>query len=332
MREFSTRLVQLSETGGPEVLKLKSGTLPPPKGNQVLLRHHAVGVNFIDTYYRSGLYSTQLPSGLGKEGAGIVEMVGEDVQHFRPGDRVAHATGPLGSYASRILIDEKFLVKIPDLISFELAASLLLKGLTVQYLFKSVYPLRKGEKILFHASAGGVGVIASQWAKAIEAELIGTVSTQEKAEISKSYGAWEVIDYSREDVVKRVLDLTNGEKLPVVFDSVGKATWEQSLDCLKPRGLMVSFGNASGAVTGLNLSNLSQRGSLFLTRPLLADYMSNPNELQIAANDVFSLVLNGSIQIFSPQIFPLHEVQFAHRELMNRNRVGSIILSTQMCD
>jgi NADPH2:quinone reductase len=293
MQDYQTTFVEFSETGGPEVLELKTRKLRPPTGSEVLIRHHAIGVNFIDTYYRSGLYPSRLPSTLGKEGAGIVEMVGANVQDLRPGDRVAHATGPIGSYADRLLIDEKFLVKVPELISLEIAASLLLKGLTVQYLFQSVYPLTKDQKILFHACAGGVGLIASQWAKAKGVQLIGTVSSREKAEVAKKHGAWEVINYTQDDVVSRVMELTAGEKLPVVFDGVGKDTWELSLDCLSPRGLMVSFGNASGAVTGLSLSSLAQRGSLFLTRPLLADYMPNSTELRRAAKDVFDLALNG---------------------------------------
>ncbi len=326
MQLTHTTFVEFSTPGGPDVLELKIKKLPSPTGTEVLIRHHSIGVNFIDTYFREGLYPLKLPSGLGKEGAGVIEAVGEKVQHFKPGDRVAHATGPQGSYADRILIDEKFLVKVPDFICLESASALLLKGLTVHYLFNSVYPLSSDEKILFHACAGGVGLIACQWAKAAGVKLIGTVSSPEKAKISKRLGAWEVIDYTREDVPSRLRDLTEGQGVPVVFDSVGMATWEMSLDCLKPRGLMVSFGNASGAVTGINLSTLSQKGSLFLTRPLLADYMPNQAKLQQAANDLFYLVSRGLIETPYLQKFSLKDAHLAHRELMNRNRTGAIIL------
>jgi NADPH2:quinone reductase len=326
MNELMTMKVKFNHTGGPEVLSVVEEPLDLPQGSEVLIRHHAIGVNFVDTYYRSGLYPATLPSGLGSEAAGTVEAVGDKVEHFKVGDRVAYATGPLGSYSLQRVIDEKFLVKIPDEVSFEQAASVLLKGLTVHYLFHSTYPLKRGQQILFHASAGGVGLIACQWARSLGVQLIGTVSSSEKAQVSKEHGAWQTIDYTKEDVAARVMEMTNGHKLPVVYDGVGKSTWEISLDCLRPRGVMVSFGNASGPVTGVDLSTLAQKGSLYVTRPILAHYTSTREELTRAARDVFALVLKGIISTETAQVFSLEDVKSAHYELNNRKRAGTIIL------
>lgn len=326
MSKKSGLCVKVNEHGGPEVLTLEQHELSSPGNTEVLIRHHAIGVNFVDTYYRSGLYPMTLPSGLGSEAAGVVEEAGKDVTHLKVGDRVAYATGPLGSYSERRIIDSQFVVKIPTEVSFEKAAAVLLKGLTVHYLFRLVFPIAHGHQILFHAAAGGVGLIACQWARHLGVQLIGTVSSEEKASVAKKYGAWETINYATENVPERVKQLTEGRKVPVVFDSIGKSTWEMSLDCLRPKGLMVSFGNASGPVTGVNLSTLSQKGSLFVTRPILAHYVSSFEELNTASQEVFNLVKDGIIDPGSPQLFPLKHVVDAHQKLADRKRTGSIVL------
>lgn len=318
--------MQFKKPGDPEVLTLEESFLSNPKGNDVLIKHHAIGVNFVDSYYRSGLYPTPLPSGLGNEASGVVEAIGNEVQHLKVGDRVAYATGPLGAYCTRRLIDSRFLVKIPDEISFKDAASSMLKGLTVHYLFHKVYPLKKDQTILFHAAAGGVGLLACQWARHLGVKLIGTASSEEKALIARKHGAFEIINYQTENVAERLLAITSGEKVPVVYDSVGKDTWEISLNCLSARGLMVSFGNASGPVTGVNLGVLAQKGSLFVTRPILAHYVSTHQELNAAAQELFTLMKKKILIPDSPQIFSLKDAVKAHHELKNRKRTGSIIL------
>ncbi len=323
---MKTLSIKISNHGGPEVLKLEEEILSPPKASEVLIRHHAIGVNFVDTYYRSGLYPLTLPSGIGNEGAGVIEALGPDVKGFQVGDRVAYAIGGIGAYAEKRIIDSKFLVKLPHSISFEVAASSLLKAMTVHYLFTSVYSLKKGEKILFHAAAGGVGLIACQWAKHLGVDLIGTTSSAEKAELAKKAGAWEIINYKNENILERVLELTDGKKLPVVYDSVGKDTWETSLDCLSPKGLMVSFGNGSGPVTGVNLGLLAQKGSLYVTRPTLAHYVNNQDELARRASEVFSLIESGALVIEAPEVFALKDASLAHEELQNRNRVKTLVL------
>lgn len=326
MNKQSTLSVKVNKHGGPEALSVEEHELSSPGSNEVLIRHHAIGVNFVDTYYRSGLYQAPLPFGLGTEAAGVIEAVGKDVTHLKAGDRVAYATGPLGSYAERRLLDSQFVVKIPAEVSYEQAASVLLKGLTVHYLFKSVHRVSKGEQILFHAAAGGVGLIACQWARHLGAELIGTVSSEEKAKLAIQHGASKTINYVTENVPERVFQITEGRKVPVVFDSVGKSTWEMSLDCLRSKGLMVSFGNASGPVTGVNLGILSQKGSLFVTRPILAHYVSTRDELVKASEEVFHLVKKGIIDPGSPHTFSLSDVVDAHKKLEDRKRTGTIIL------
>lgn len=323
---MKTNAIMFSRTGEAEVLNFQPIELPELKSTDVLIRHHAVGVNFVDTYYRSGLYKVSLPSGLGTEAAGVIEAVGTEVTHFKVGDRVAYATGPLGAYAEKRVLDSKYLVKLSDEISYEQATASLLKGLTVHYLFNKVHQLKKDQTILFHAASGGVGLIACQWAKHVGAKLIGTVSSDDKAQIAKKSGAWEVINYKTENVSERVRELTDGKKVPVVFDGIGKATWEISLDCLSPRGLMVSFGNASGPVTGVDLGILSQKGSLFVTRPTLAHFVSTQEELALAASDLFSLIKTKEITIDPPKTFPLKDAAKAHVELMNRSRTGAIVL------
>ncbi|AIR88915.1 NADPH:quinone reductase [Pseudomonas cremoricolorata] len=319
--------IQFSQHGGPEVLQLVEFDPAPPAAQQVRVRNHAVGVNFIDTYFRSGLYAPpSLPSGAGTEGAGVVEAVGEGVSRLKVGDRVAYATGPLGAYADVHTLPEANLVKLPDSISFEQAAAVMLKGLTVQYLLKQTYAVQPGDVILFHAAAGGVGSLACQWASALGAKVIGTVSSAEKAERAKSLGAWATIDYSRENVVERVLDLTDGKKVPVVYDGVGADTWLTSLDCLQPRGLMVSFGNASGAVSGVNLGILSQKGSLYVTRPTLATHANNAQNTQAMADDLFAVIASGKVKVDIQQRYPLSEAAKAQTELSARRTVGSTIL------
>jgi NADPH2:quinone reductase len=319
--------IQFSQHGGPEVLQLVEFEPAAPGPQQVRVRNHAIGLNFIDTYFRSGLYSPpSLPSGLGAQAAGVVEAVGEGVTRLKVGDRVAYGTGPLGAYSEVHTLPEANLVKLPDDISFEQAAAVMLKGLTVQYLLKQTYVVRPGDVILFHAAAGGVGSLACQWAKALGAKLIGTVSSAEKAERAKALGAWETIDYSREDVAKRVLELTDGKKCPVVYDGVGADTWLTSLDCLQPRGLMVSFGNASGAVSGVNLGILSQKGSLYVTRPTLATYANNAENTQAMADDLFAMIGSGKLVVDIQQRYALSEAAKAQEALSARRTVGSTVL------
>ncbi|MFS2156293.1 NADPH:quinone reductase [Pseudomonas sp. Pseusp122] len=319
--------IQFSTIGGPEVLQYVDFEPAEPGPQQVRVRNKAIGVNFIDTYFRSGLYpAPSMPSGLGTEGAGVVEAVGSEVTRFKVGDRVAYGSGPLGGYSEVHTLPEANLVLLPDAISFELAAAVMLKGLTVQYLFRQTYELKADEIVLFHAAAGGVGSLACQWARAIGAKLIGTVSSAEKAAHAKSLGAWATIDYSHENVVQRVLELTNGKKCPVVYDGVGKDTWETSLDCLEPRGLMVSFGNASGAVSGVNLGILAQKGSLYVTRPTLGTYANNAESLQGMADELFKMLATGKIEVGEVQQYDLKDAATAQTELSARRTTGSTIL------
>lgn len=318
--------IQFSTVGGPEVLEYVDFEPAAPGPQQVLVRNKAIGVNYIDTYFRSGLYpAPSLPSGLGTEGAGVVEAVGAEVSQFKVGDRVAYGSGPLGGYAELHLIPAVNLVKLPESISFETAAAIMLKGLTVQYLFRQTYALQGGETILFHAAAGGVGSLACQWAKALGVKLIGTVSSPEKAAHAKALGAWETIDYSKDDVVKRVLELTDGKKCPVVYDGVGQDTWLTSLDCLAPRGLMVSFGNASGPVSGVNLQILAQKGSLYVTRPTLGTYATADN-LPVMAEELFAMLASGKIKVDDIKHYALKDAAKAQTELSARRTTGSTIL------
>lgn len=319
--------IQFQAHGGPEVLEFVDYTPAEPGPQQVRVRNQAIGLNFIDTYYRSGLYPLpELPSGLGNEGAGVVDAIGSDVHNVKVGDRVAYGTGPLGAYSELHVLPAANVVKLPDDISYEEAAAVMLKGLTVQYLLRQTYELKGGETILFHAAAGGVGSIACQWAKALGVKLIGTVSSPKKAALAKKLGAWATIDYSHEDVVQRVLELTDGKKCPVVYDGVGKDTWLTSLDCLSPRGLMVSFGNASGAVTGVNLGIFSQKGSLYVTRPTLASYANTPANLQKMADELFEMIRSDNITVDISQRFALKDAAKAQTELSARRTTGSTIL------
>jgi len=319
--------IQFARHGGPDVLEYLDYQPAALGDNDVRVANHAIGLNFIDTYYRSGLYSpAALPSGLGGEGAGVVDAVGTAVTNVKVGDRVAYGTGPLGAYSELHVLPAAHVVKLPDSISFELAASVMLKGLTVQYLLRQTFPLKGGETILFHAAAGGVGSIACQWAKALGVKLIGTVGSAAKAERAKALGAWATIDYSHEDVAARVLELTDGKKCPVVYDSIGKDTWETSLNCVAPRGLLVSFGNSSGPVSGVNLGVLAQKGSLYVTRPTLGSYADSPASLQAMADELFAMLASGKISVDINQRFALKDAAAAHIALSGRQTSGSTVL------
>jgi len=320
------KAIRFARTGGPEVLELAEVAVGEPGPGEARVRNHAIGVNFIDVYFRNGLYPLDLPNGLGQEGAGVVEAVGPDVTHVKPGDRVAYAARPNGAYSEVRVLPAAILVHLPDNISFETGAAALLQGLTVQYLFRQTWKLEAGQTVLFHAAAGGVGLIACQWARAIGANLIGTVGSNEKAELARAHGAAHVINYNTEDVVQRVLDITQGAKVPVVFDSVGKDTFASSLDCLAPLGLMVSFGNSSGAVPPFALSELVSRGSLFITRPTLQTYASTRDKLEAMAADLFQIISSGQVSIEINQRFPLAEAAQAHIELEARRTTGKTIL------
>lgn len=319
--------VQFSQTGGSEVLELADVAITEPGPGEVRIINHAIGLNFIDIYFRTGLYPVPaLPSGLGTEGAGVVDALGEGVTHLKPGDRVAYAQGPLGAYGEQHVLPADKVVLLPDSIASDTAAAVMLKGLTVQYLLRQTCPLKGGETILFHAAAGGVGSIACQWARALGVKLIGTVSSEDKAQLAKHNGAWATINYSREDVVERVRELTDGRMVDVVYDSVGKDTWLTSLDCLKPRGLMVSFGNASGPVEGVNLGILNQKGALFVTRPSLNGYADTPARLQAMAAELFEMITSGKLKIDIAQRYPLTEAGAAQDAVASRKTTGSTIL------
>ncbi|ARP95632.1 quinone oxidoreductase family protein [Bordetella genomosp. 13] len=321
------KAVRIEKHGGPEVLQVVEVEVPAPAPNEVTIRQHAAGLNFIDIYYRTGLYPHPLPHGLGFEAAGVVEAVGAEVGHLKVGDRVAYGQSPLGAYAQARNVPAAQVVKLPRGIEFDEAAALMLKGLTVQYLFRQTYRLQGGETILFHAAAGGVGLIACQWAKALGVKLIGTVSSPEKAELARANGAWQTIDYSRENVVERVLELTGGKKVPVVYDGVGKDTWETSLDCIEPRGLMVSFGNASGPVTGVNVGILNQKGCLYLTRPSLGVHVNTQEKLKAAADELFGLVAKKKIKVRIDQRYTLEEAGDAQSALASRKTTGATVLT-----
>jgi NADPH2:quinone reductase len=320
------KAIRYARTGGPEVLEYVDVEVGEPGPGEARVRNHAIGLNFIDVYFRNGLYPAPLPGGLGHEAAGVVEAVGEGVQHVKPGDRVAYAARPNGAYSDLRVMPADILVKLPDAIDFETGAAMMLQGLTVQYLFRRTYPLKAGDTILFHAAAGGVGLIACQWARAMGVNLIGTVGSNEKAALAKSHGAAHVINYNLEDVVQRVLDITNGAKVPVVYDSVGKDTFSRSLDCLQPLGLMVSFGNSSGAVPPFALSELVSRGSLYITRPTLATYAARREDLEAMAADLFQMVTSGQVKIEIHQRFPLADAAQAHAALESRRTTGKTIL------
>lgn len=323
---MKAKAIRINRTGGPEVMEYVDVEVGEPGPGEARVRQHAIGLNFIDVYFRTGLYPMPLPAGLGQEGAGVVEAVGEGVTHVKPGDRVAYAGRPNGAYSELRVMPADILLKLPDAIGFETAAAMMLQGLTVQYLFNRTYKIKAGETILFHAAAGGVGLIACQWARAVGVNLIGTVGSKEKAELAKAHGAAHVINYNTEDIVQRVMEITNGEKVPVVYDSVGKDTFTRSLDCLRPLGLMVSFGNSSGAVPPFSLSELASRGSLYITRPSLAHYAARREDLEAMAADLFDMVASGKVKIEVNQKFPLADAAKAHIALESRQTTGSTIL------
>lgn len=322
----TAKAIRFARTGGPEVLEYVDVEVGDPGPGEARVRNHAIGVNFIDTYFRSGLYPLDLPNGLGQEAAGVVEAVGEGVTHVKPGDRVAYAARPNGAYSQLRVMPADVLVHLPDAIPFETGAAMLLQGLTVQYLLKQTYAVQPGETILFHAAAGGVGLIACQWARALGVNLIGTVGSNEKAALARQRGAAHVINYRDEDVVQRVLEITNGAKVPVVYDSVGKDMFTRSLDCLRPRGLMVSFGNSSGPVPPFALNELSARGSLYITRPTLQSYAATRAQRDAMAADLFDMVASGKVSIDIHQRFPLADAAQAHIALEGRRTTGKTIL------
>jgi len=318
------KAIRILKTGGPEVLTLQEVETPTPGPGQVLVRASAIGVNFIDTYQRSGLYPLPLPTGLGSEAAGTVETVGEGVTAFQPGNRVAYCTAPVGAYAEAHLVAAEKLVKLPDSISFETAAAAMLKGLTVQYLLKQTFVVQPGQTILFHSAAGGVGLIAGQWAKHLGARVIGTVGSDAKIALAETNGYDLVLNLNQDDWVGKVREASGG--VPVVYDSVGKDTFAGSLDCLLPRGLMVSFGNSSGAVPPFSPALLSQKGSLYLTRPTLFHYAATPAALQAMANDLFAVIESGAVKIAVNQRFALADARLAHEALASRKTTGATIL------
>jgi len=321
-----THAIRIHEAGGPEVLKWEEVDVGDPGPGQVKIRQEAAGLNFIDVYHRTGLYPQELPFTPGVEGAGVVEAVGANVTNVKQGDRVTYA-GPIGGYAEERLIDAERLVKLPDNISCEQAAGMMLQGMTAQMLLRSIYRVNDGDTILVHAAAGGVGLIMCQWAAALGATVIGTVSTEEKAELARANGCAHPILYTSQDFVAEVNRIMNGGKLPVVYDSVGRDTFMKSLDCLRPRGLMVSFGNASGPPDPMPPNVLAQKGSLYLTRPTLYNYIATRAELEQSAAELFDVVSSGKVKIEIKQRFPLKDAAEAHRQLEARKTTGSTILT-----
>jgi NADPH2:quinone reductase len=319
--------IRFAKTGGPEVLAWQEVEVGKPAEGQVRLRHTAVGLNYIDTYQRSGLYSLPLPSGLGSEAAGVVEEVGPGVAALRPGDRIAYAGGPIGAYAEVRIMPADRLVPVPAGITDQEAAAMMLKGMTAWYLVRRTHPVKRGEPILIHAAAGGVGLIVCQWAKHLGATVIGTVGDDEKAALVRKNGCDHPIVYRREDFVARVNELTQGRKLPVVYDSVGKDTFYNSLDCLAPLGLMVSFGQSSGAIGPVDIGILAAKGSLFLTRPTLVTYTASREDLLTAAGELFEVVRGGAVKIAINQTYRLSDAAQAHRDLESRRTTGQTVLT-----
>ncbi|MCG6876857.1 MAG: quinone oxidoreductase [Betaproteobacteria bacterium] len=320
------KAIRFHKTGGPEVLVLEDVQVGDPGPGQARVRNHAAGLNYIDTYQRSGMYKMELPSGLGQEGAGVVEAVGSGVTNVKAGDRVAYATTPVGAYSDVRLMPAERLVKLPEAIPFEQGAAMMLKGMTAEYLLRRVYKVKAGDTIVFHAAAGGVGLIACQWAKAIGATVIGTVGSDEKAALAKAHGCEHPIVYTRENFTARVKEITGGKGVPVVYDSVGKDTFMGSLDCLQPFGLLAVFGASSGAVPPFDLNLLQQKGSLFLTRPTLVTYNAKAEALAESAKALFDMVTSRKVKIEVNQRYPLKDAAQAHRDLEARKTTGSTIL------
>ena len=320
------KAIIISKHGGPEVLDLKDISLSKPKSDEVKIEHKAIGLNYIDTYHRSGLYPLKTPTGIGAEGAGIITEIGSEVTDFKIGDRVSYAGAPLGSYATHRNYPTKNLVKVPDNIDFRIAATLMTKGLTTFYLLHKTYPVKKGETILFHAAAGGVGQIFGQWAKSLGCKIIGTVGSDKKIKIAEKNGCDYVINYSKENFAKRVKEITNGLGVSVVYDGVGKKTFDQSIECLKVRGTMVSFGNASGPLEPCNVTKSLAPKGLYLTRPSIAHYTSTREELDEAANKVFKMFITKKIKLEIFKEYPLESIINAHEDLENRKILGPAIV------
>ena len=320
------KAVTISKTGGPEVLELKDIKLGDPKSGEVLIKNKAIGLNYIDTYHRSGLYPVELPSNIGIEGAGIIEKVGPDVKGFSVGDKVAYASMPIGSYSTHRIFPTKKLVKVPDEIELENVVTLMTKGLTVFYLLHKTYPVKAGDIILFHAAAGGVGQIFCQWAKSLNCKVIGTVGSDEKIKIAKQNGCDHVINYSKENFAEKVKEITNGEGVPVVYDGVGKKTFNQSIECLKIRGTMVSFGNASGPLDLCDVSKSLAPKGLYLTRPSIAHYTLTRRELNEGIGLVFEMFINKKFILNIFKKYSLSEVVKAHEDLENRKILGPAVI------
>jgi NADPH:quinone reductase len=321
-----TKAIRISTVGGPEVMEYVDVEVGEPGPGEARVRHAACGLNYIDVYFRTGAYPQPLPAGLGMEGAGTIEAVGAGVTHVKPGDRVAYAARPPGAYAEARVMPAAALLKLPDAVDFDTGAAMMLQGLTVQYLFRRTFPLRGGETIVFHAAAGGVGLIACQWARALGVTMIGTVGSDEKAALAKANGCAHTINYNKENFVERVKEITGGKGVPVVYDSIGKDTFTGSLDCLAPLGMMVSFGSASGPVSPFSLNELASRGSLFITRPTLFSYTAARADLETMATELFDMVVSKKIRIDINQRYALKDVAQAHRDLEARKTTGSSIL------
>ncbi|GAA4033880.1 quinone oxidoreductase [Actimicrobium antarcticum] len=320
------KAIQIFRTGGPEVLEYVDVEVGDPGPGEARVRQAACGLNYIDVYFRTGLYPLPLPAGIGMEGAGIIESVGPDVTHLKAGDRVAYAGRPTGAYADVRVMPASILVRVPEAIGLETAAAMMLQGMTVEYLFRRTFPLRGGETILFHAAAGGVGLIACQWARALGVTMIGTVGSDEKGALAKAHGCTHVINYNTENFVERVKEITNGAGVPVVYDSIGVDTFFKSLDCLSPLGMMVSYGSASGPVPPFSLNELGSRGSLFVTRPTLFTYAAKRDSLESMAAELFGMVESGKVKIEINQRYALADAASAHRDLEARKTTGSTIL------
>ena len=320
------KAVKIKKNGGPEVLDIEEITLRKPVKDEVLIEHAAIGLNYIDIYHRSGLYPLMMPSGLGMEASGIIKEVGPDVSNFSVGDRVAYAALPLGSYSSHRIYKTKNLVKVPKEIDLNIAAAIMTKGLTTYYLLHKTYPVSSGETILFHAAAGGVGQIFCQWAKSLGCKVIGTVGSEEKVEIAKKNGCHEIINYNKEDFSKKVMEITAGKGVSVVYDGVGKSTFEKSLECLRARGMMVSFGNASGSLDPINVPKMLQPKGLFFVRPAMGQYLGTQEELNEAAKALFEKVSSGNVKIEIFKEYKLDDIKQAHIDLENRKIIGPAII------
>jgi len=321
------KAIRIDSHGGPEVMTLADIPAPDPRAHEVRVRHEAIGVNFIDTYHRTGLYKIALPSGLGQEAAGVVDAVGDGVTRFKLGDRIAYSLGALGAYAQAHVINENRAVRLPEEIAFDIAAASLLKGMTARYLLRKTFRVERGHTIVVHAAAGGVGQILVQWGKRLGARVIATAGSDAKTQIARALGADDVLVQGRDDIAKRVREITGGVGADVVYDGVGKDTWDASLDSLRPLGMMVSYGNASGAVPPISPLVLAQKGSLFLTRPTLGHYVATPDLLDETARDLFSVLESGAVKIAPPTRYALADAAQAHRDLEARTTTGSLVLA-----